>query len=240
MIQTRYLTRALLGVFTAGALSVGLAAVAAAETFEVTITNLTRGQIFSPPIAAAHRGDLRIFTVGLEGAPASDALETLAEGGNPGPLADLLTYEGADVVVTSLADLPDDGRMDPVLLPGESVTLHLTSGDGNRYISVLGMLVTTNDAFFALNAARPRGGSSSYRVPAYDAGTEPNTEDCDYVPGPPCGGEGVDLMEDGEGYVHIHAGVHNLFAAGTPDVVNSREHDWRNPVAQVVVKRILE
>jgi len=49
------------------------------------------------------------------------------------------------------------------------------------------MLIPTNDAFVALNNARPIIGSVHYTAVAYDAGSEPNDELCAYVPGPVCG-----------------------------------------------------
>ena len=41
------------------------------KKYEVTITNLTRGQIFSPPIVIAHDSKHSLFTLGD---PASDEL----------------------------------------------------------------------------------------------------------------------------------------------------------------------
>jgi hypothetical protein len=39
-------------------------------------------------------------------------------------------------------------------------------------------------------------------------------------------------MDNGEGYVSIHAGIH-----GIGDLM-SKDHDWRNPVAKVSIKRV--
>ena len=55
--------------------------------YEVTITNLTRGQVFSPPIVIAHDSKFSLFTLGD---PASDELAALAEGGAKGPLEGLI------------------------------------------------------------------------------------------------------------------------------------------------------
>ena len=38
--------------------------------------------------------------------------------------------------------------------------------------------------------------------------------------------------EGGEGYVHIHAGVHGI-ASLVPE-----NHDWRNPVARIQIRRL--
>ncbi|MCH6583458.1 MAG: hypothetical protein E2O37_00035 [Proteobacteria bacterium] len=69
--------------------------------------------------------------------------------------------------------------------------------------------------------------------PAYDAGSETNDESCANIPGPPdgCTGAGVSPDDDGEGYVHIHAGIH-----GISDLI-AADRDWRNPVARITIRR---
>jgi len=46
-----------------------------------------------------------------------------------------------------------------------------------------------------------------------------------------CGGVGGSPGIGGEGFVHIHAGIH-----GIGDLLPAR-YDWRNPVAKVVIQR---
>ena len=75
-------------------------------------------------------------------------------------------------------------------------------------------------------------GATVSRSPGYDAGSEPNDEDCDNIPGPVCGGEGASPDEGGEGFVHIQAGIH-----GIADL-DPAERDWRNPVAEVTIRRV--
>ena len=96
------------------------------------------------------------------------------------------------------------------------------------------MLVTTNDAFFALRGVRaPRHGTSVHHSPAYDAGSEGNNEDCAYIPGPPCGNpEKRDPNDEPEGYVHIHAGIHGIGS------LDRSLRDWRNLVAKITIKRL--
>ena len=95
------------------------------------------------------------------------------------------------------------------------------------------MLVTTNDAFFAVNGvARPfRRQPGTHYAAAYDAGSEANNESCDFIPGPPCGNGGVRMQTGSEGYVHVHAGVHGI------GDLDPAAYDWRNPVARVVIQR---
>jgi hypothetical protein len=68
-------------------------------------------------------------------------------------------------------------------------------------------------------------------APAWDAGTEANTEDCHFIPGPPCGNRFVRDPDGAEGIVRIHSGIH-----GTGDL-NPAMLDWRNPVAMVSIAR---
>src|SRR5262249_58219309 len=79
--------------------------------FEVTVTNLTRGQQFTPILVASHKEGVRLFDLG---SPASPQLSTLAEEGNTGPLAALLAANPLvkDVVTSS-----------GLLYPGKSVTI---------------------------------------------------------------------------------------------------------------------
>ena len=193
---------------------------AMADSFDVTIYNLTKGQIISPPVVAAHDPSVAIFRVGD---PPSDELAALAEDADAVGLVALLQSVGADVA-----------QGGDVIPPGGHATIRIEVSKGNRVLSAVGMLVTTNDAFFGLNSQRLRRRSQTTRVPAYDAGSEANNESCDFIPGPPCGKAGVRDTEDAEGFVHIHNGVHGITEEG---LVPSRD-DWRNPVAQITVKRV--
>ncbi|MEP6391650.1 MAG: spondin domain-containing protein [Halioglobus sp.] len=194
--------------------------------YEVTITNLTVGQSFTPQMVLTYTGEASIFELGE---PASEALEILAEGGNPGPLID----EFANVVW-------DSTTIGGLIGPGESASTIILGQSARGQISVAAMLIPTNDTFMALDGAElPRIGSATFMVPAYDAGTEANDQDCNNMPGPVCGGVGDDLTpgEGEEGYVHIGNGFHQL-EEGNPDVLTPQRYDWRNPVARVTVTRI--
>ena len=68
--------------------------------------------------------------------------------------------------------------------------------------------------------------------PAYDAGTEENDELCTSIPGPACGGTGLEASGNGEGFIHVHRG---FFGIGD---LEQAEYDWRNPVMAASFKRI--
>ncbi|UTW04064.1 spondin domain-containing protein [Amphritea atlantica] len=189
--------------------------------YAVTITNITRGQTFTPILVASHRN--HAFSLFTAGEPASEALATLAEGGDTQPL--MLLLEANKQVI----DFTDSGSL---LTPGESVTVTVAAGSGARNITLAAMLIPTNDSFIALQSVKAPGDGESvtYWSPAYDAGSEPNDELCSNIPGPVCGGEGVSAGVSGEGYVHISAGIQ-----GIGDLLPEL-YDWRNPVAMITIK----
>ena len=196
------------------------------QSFEVIVTNLTRGQQFTPILVASHEEGVRLFELG---ASASPQLDTLAEEGDTGPLKNLLlATPGVEAMVTG------SGLTDP----GKSVTLTVKTHGEFDHLSVAAMLIPTNDGFFALNDVKSPGGDETLTLfsPAYDVGGERNDELCASIPGPffaECGGPGGGAMVGGgEGYVHIHAGIH-----GIGDLKPS-DRDWRNPVAQITIRRI--
>jgi hypothetical protein len=201
--------------------------------YEVTITNLTRGQQFTPILVATHREGVALFDVGT---PASSQLATLAEEGNTGPLTSLLlSTPGVRDVVSSPAPPPASNLIDP----GETITVLVNGGQGADMLSVAAMLIPTNDAFVAVNSVElPKGNrTATYFAPAYDAGSERNDELCASIPGPnfaECNGPGGGAAVSGgeEEYVHIHAGIH-----GIGDLV-AADRDWRNPVARISVRRV--
>lgn len=193
----------------------------AQTTTQVTITNTTYNQIIGPPVVASHTNQIRMFAAGQ---PASDGLAAVAEDADFGLLVS--TLEASDQVLdVAVADGP--------LLPGESVTLSVRTGGRYGRISAVGMLVTTNDAFFGLDNYRVTGANrvTTLEVPAYDSGTEANSETCATIPGPPCGNPFVRDTDGAEGFVHIHRGFH-----GVGDLEASR-YDWRNPVAEISILR---
>lgn len=187
-------------------------------SYEISITNLTPGQTFTPRLLVTHSPDIALFALGE---PASAALEILAEGGNTQPLADLAEGAGAHTMT-----------VDGLLGPGETSTGVIVGLDSD-VLSVAAMLIPTNDTFVALNGMPlPVAGSVTYYLKAYDAGTEENDQLCSSIPGPTCGGEDVSEPADGdEGFVHVSNGFHRLRG----NTLRPEDYDWRNPVARVTV-----
>lgn len=192
---------------------------ASAQTYEVTITNLTKGQVLSPPIVYTHRHSFDLFTPGEEAIP---ELAGVAEDAANDPLVALLSAE------PKVADVGVGGGLVP---PGESITVRVKAWGRARYITSLGMLVTTNDAFFAAEKRVPAFSNTTYAT-AWDAGSEANTQDCDHIPGPPCFNGGVRVEDGAEGFVYVHAGIQDRGSLSAAD------HDWRNPVAKIKIRHV--
>ena len=199
------------------------AAASGGPAYHVTITNLTNAISFTPILVASQRRAVPIFE---PGAPASDEITAIAEGGDTSLLE--ATLEANPHVV----DIQNSGGL---LLPGTSVTVVVRASYGARRISLASMMLPTNDGFIALDSVlAPRRGSVTYYSPGYDGGTEPNDEWCMHIPGPTCGGAGPSPGEDpyDEGHVHVHRGIHGV------GELDPSVYDWRNPVAKITVTRV--
>ncbi len=210
------------------AASLALSLPAAAQPvpeYNVTIYNLTRDQPFSPPLLVTHNADVSLFHAGN---PASPELARMAEDGDNGPLASLLA---------SLSDVYAVASAAGPIPPGGSATVTIRGGFPFHRLSVVGMLVNTNDAFFAFDTVtlpRLRFEREGFYAAAWDAGSEADNEDCGFMPGPACAGAGAGVRSTGgaEGKIFIHAGIH-----GGGDL-DPASHDWRNPVAKIVAQRV--
>ncbi|GAB1258859.1 spondin domain-containing protein [Aurantivibrio plasticivorans] len=200
--------------------------------YEVEITNVTKGQFFTPQLVATHNNSVSVFELGQ---PASIEVELLAEGGDTAPLTDLLLSQGS--AVSNVVTIPG------LIGPGETHQVVIEASRHHRYLSVAAMLIPTNDTFLAVNGVRlPFRGTSVTHSPGYDAGTELNDQNCANIPGPRCGGDGYSPgPNDGdEGFVYIGNGFHDL---GTEDeqgneILTPEIYDWNNSVAVIKVTRI--
>jgi hypothetical protein len=218
---------------TAAAMAAG---VRPAPSYDVTVRNLTSaGQWFTPPLVAIHRGAVKFFK---EGKPASVGIQQIAENGNLTPMMDGLS-ESMDVSDFMIAP----GGAGP-LAPGEAVTVSLSGGPGFNFVSLVSMLICTNDGFTGVSGRKlPKevGGEATFYLGAYDAGTEMNTEDftdlvppCQVLGGVSSGDEGTGesnpALAEG-GVVRHHGGI-----IGGNDLT-PEAHGWTDPVAMVTVRR---
>ena len=216
--------------------TIGLAA--QAQDLEITVTNLTQGIYYTPILIAAHDTDADMFTVGEM---ASTELQAMAEGGDISGLSALMSGASADIV-----ENPAEG----MLAPAASTTAMLSTMDGNSYLSLVSMMLPTNDGFIGVDSwmIPTEAGTYTFTLNAYDAGTEANDEIVNGGGAPGAagipiapgndggtGGSGVTSMEENT-MIHVHRG--NLgdddLAGGKSDLDNT-VHRWLNPVARVTV-----
>ncbi len=207
-------------ILIAALLASGSAFAGHTRSYDVTITNITAGQTFTPALVATHRSDISFFELGE---PAIDELGTLAESGNIMPLKDLL-----DSLPTLVKDTATNGAL---LEPGDSVTIRIQGGRYFNRLSIAAMMIPTHDTIVAIDSVYLPRWETTKMATAYDAGTELNDELCANIPGPVCGGEGSSAA-GGEGYVHVANGIHGIGDLA-PEVF-----DYRNPVAKVTVRRV--
>ena len=203
------------------------------RAYQVTIYNGTKGQPFTPPVAATHKHYYRVFQRGHR---AGNEIQQVAENGNNGPL--LAKLEGSEFVHGVF-------QGGAPIMPGASMTFEIEGTPHANRLSWVAMLICSNDGFAGSNTVRlPRrvGQSKTYGVRPWDAGTEKNTEDfTDLVP--PCPAlTGVETDEMGTGMsnpdlatnqrVRRHRGV-----KGRDDLIPSL-HGFGRYVAKIEVTRI--
>jgi hypothetical protein len=211
--------------------------------YRVTLTNLTAGQPFSPPVAATHRPGLHMFEVGQQ---ATDQLAAIAQDGNEAPMFNV--FNGANGVTQTV----DVGR--PLTPHGrvvgsftDTLTFEIMARRGDR-LSFATMLICTNDGFLGLDGARlPDDDAHTFSLVGWDAGRENNTErQQDLVE--PCSALGPVVLpgvhpspnhDSGPGLtttppepIHLHPGI-----TGVGDLTLAL-HNWRNPVARVTISRL--
>jgi hypothetical protein len=233
---------------TAAALTLAAAVPAASDdgdelrTYRVTLVNLTDGQPFSPPVAATHDRDMRMFQVGRL---ASDELAAIAQAGNQAPMFNL--FNNADDVTDAVdvgAPLTRVGTVVGSFV--DTATFEIDAERGDR-LSFATMLICTNDGFLGLDAVRlPSHGARAFLINGYDAGRENNTQDSEHLvdpcsdlgpvplPGDPDGNQDTgDVLTDPPMRIHHHPNIQGDVGELSPEA-----HGWRDPVAVAVVSRV--
>lgn len=158
----------------------GMAASGYAQAVEVqlSITNLTHANYMTPRLAIAHDATVDAFEVGTE---ASTALAWLAEAGviDDAQSADSSgqNFEAALGPVDTDNGSNTWHRFGGLLAPSATLSYSFDTMD-KPYLSLLTMLIPSNDAFAGLDsvAIPTEPGTYTYYLNAYDAGTELNDE----------------------------------------------------------------
>lgn len=200
-------------------------------SFDVTVTNLTNAQPLSPVAIVMHRSGYHAF---VDGETASIGLEVLAEGGDN---SDLLTE--AQAASEYIVSAGGQGLVTPMQI-SNTYTLEVPVTElGDVNMSLLSMLVNTNDGFSAVDSLSlsnlSTGQSLTVSAPTWDAGTEANSEAADTIPGQ--SGVGYSSVRDDIiDRVRFHGGVvtadDGLATSGL-----GQEHRFDNPTMRVSVTR---
>lgn len=211
---------------------------AQAADIDIHIQNLTQGIYFTPLLVTVHSDEAALFHVGET---ASGELQAMAEGGDISGLVSI-----ADGVSANSSANPAGG----LLAPGASTMAMLSTSADNTRLSIVGMLLPTNDGFVGLDSWTIPSEAGTYTIylNGYDAGTEANDElitgggapGAAGIPAAPGGnggtnGTGVTDMNGAE-VIHIHPGnIGDDMVDGGKSDLDSRVHRWLNPVAKVTV-----
>lgn len=203
------------------------------RTYEITLTNLTTGQLISPGVFVIHDNTVSVFAVG---ATASAGVQMIAESGDPAAARTALTgatgVEDVDVSTAPAHRIGGTGS--------QSVTVTLTSDDPDAtLLSVAAMLGCTNDGFVgARNVTLPTGSTDvTVDLVSYDAGTEVNTGVGSDIP-PGCWMFGpVTDVTGGTGHTAENGTIAN-HAGITPIGDLTAAHAWTNPAARIVISRV--
>ncbi|WP_372870849.1 spondin domain-containing protein [Shewanella sp.] len=226
-------------ILPAGALlAAALPYIGNAAELDISITNLTHGNHFTPVLIAAHGADMHLFQ---SGEMATAALQKMAEGGAIDELVTQVEGAGGVTVQNPAAGL---------MAAGASVSGVMMDSGSQTHLSLVAMVLPTNDAFIGLDSwpIPTEAGTYTLYLNAYDAGTEANDEIINGAGAP--GQPGIPAAPGGNGgsngtgvadgstndKVHIHPGVlGDTDPNGGASDLDSRIHRWLNPVARVVV-----
>ncbi len=212
---------------------------AQAKDISVKLTNLTNGLYFTPLLVSAHSKKVHFYKLGEA---ASESLQAMAEGGDISGLSADARNDHADVVENPAGGL---------LAPGQSTSAQFKQlKHKNKYLSVMAMLLPTNDGFVGADAIKipKKSGTYTFYLNAYDAGTEANNEiinggGAPGTPGIPAapggdggiGGSGVTTEETNQ-TVHVHRGIiGDDYAEGGRSDLDPVVHRWMNPVVKMEV-----
>ena len=198
----------------------------AKKTWRVTITNLTPlgpnehgSQPLSPPLFVVHSKEADVWSVGEI---ANHGVAAIAEDANNSVLLSALpAVPGVKTVFTGAGGGLPSGAT-------RSYTVE-TQGEFNR-LTIVTMLVHTNDAFTGLDSLKLSAKKSVHEPIAWDSGSEKNNELKAFMPGPCCGHP---FVRDPEGaLIGPHEGI-----TGRGDLP-AAVYNWHGPPARITIERI--
>jgi hypothetical protein len=165
----------------------------AATTFTIKVENISQGEVLklsngktapfvsAPVLWAVHAESMNpIFVAGQP--DAGKGLETLAETGNPAPMAKALSG-ATGVAVVGADDRPVGSDAGGPIPPGKGYEFEVTAAPGQA-LSLAWMFGQSNDLFYSNDrpialfdaAGKPVTGDMTRQLALWDAGTEVNEE----------------------------------------------------------------
>ncbi|MDN4502763.1 spondin domain-containing protein [Alteromonadaceae bacterium BrNp21-10] len=225
-------------IATLGAVALAVSSLSHAAELDITVQNLTQGIYFTPLLISAHPSDASFYKLGEM---ASGELQAMAEGGDISGLMSI-----ADGMSANSSANPAEG----MLAPSTTVMTSLSTDSANTHLSLMAMLLPTNDGFVGLDSWEipSEAGTYHFYLNGYDAGTEANDEmitgggapGAAGIPKDPAGKQGMNAtgvtdMETNM-MIHVHRGNlgDDMMDGGKSDL-NNTVHRWLNPVAKVTV-----
>lgn len=164
--------------------------------YELTFTNITKGQPLTPAAIIIHDGSYKLFELGSASGP---GLYKLAEDGMTAELESEVLAQGARFL-----------QLDGLILPGQSSSI-VFEAHPRSFVSIASMLAKTNDGFASslrpLSLHKRYGHSHKKILSTFDAGSELNNELESYIPA--FGNVGV-RTDSGEGFVSFHPGLQGV------------------------------
>ena len=202
-------------------------------SFQITVTNMTTGQLMTPPVAAIHDASVHLFEVG---ATASDAIRNIAETGADAELVAFAT-DPANAALVSGAGVIGDG---PFAAGGQVTTTLATENDAYVF-SLVNMVICTNDAIAGVDSvALPATNEPlTLMAMAYDAGTRVNQSDNNSFFPPPCRSTDVveAPVEDPRQAIAAHAGQTGITVPDTAPDGSNWDFAAGVPVMQIEIVR---
>lgn len=183
-------------------------------SISVTLVNTSESQPMSPPVVILHGvpgtpNGIQWFDVGQ---PAIGEVISIAEDGVFQPLVQVA--EGQVNTVTAVDVAFTDRNAPGPLMPGASATVTLDVEAPDQVMTIIAMVVCTNDAFTGVDSRMlSNEASETFTTPIYDAGSENNVLTLDYwVPDCSSSGESPNITDDEGGAITLHPGQE-----GSPD-----------------------
>lgn len=220
-------------IAAATTLSLGTTMAHAAQNVTVEVTNVTHAMFFTPLLIAAHEESVDLWELGEAASP---EIAAIAEGGD---------RTGAQTLIDGTVGVVHvDAEPAGLIAPGDTVTAEFRINNAKNKLSIVGMLLPTNDGFAGLDSVNlpARGTTRTIFIRAYDAGTEANDElvvdgsgapGVAGIPADPGGNSVTGSSGAATTEVNTNIHIHRNITGGFTSDLNEAIHGWDGPVARV-------